>query len=373
MSRRPSIQRAISSKSLLSYPELVQRGGYVDEGEDKFAIGDAEMLIEYHNVPKKLLITGAIHGLLQFKFFPLLALILSCILSIMFLFSIFYWHASDVCGLGLTTFSEAWLFTFLAHTKASLAPSGENNRFWQGCASGGAALFVHLFVAQILTSVLLSSLAFNFQSISRRSISSFVTLTISQKARVSWNEGKVLFSLTVAERNEVSHRKVSDVCANVFVFDPISQCINNAAVNLVIGDVYLPQDVCFEIPKSVIFSNMELEQICPVCGKSCGDHLVKHVASMQDRQHSEALPLLEQAFNANFPDLSSQEAVGIIRRREVQFIVILEGSDPVTTDRVQVQKIYRNFDIISSEMFSANSVSICAKDACPEIDYKSFL
>jgi hypothetical protein len=376
--RRPSIRRTISSKSLLAYPDLAKRQTNIAE-EDSFSVGDAEMHIEYHNVPQRMLWTGAIHSLIQFNFFPLLALILACILLIIFLSAFMYWSVSDSCGLGIQSFQDAWLFSFLAHTKASLAGPRDDTRFWHGCRSGGMVLFLHLFAGQVLTSVLLSSLAFNFQSISRRSISSFITLTMSQKAKVSSDNGEVRLNLTVAERNEVTYRKVSNVVVHIFVFDPAHDSpVGNIAVNECVGDVFLPQDMSFEIPKSLLFSpKIDIPSFCDVCGKNCRNEqlLRQHVQSMQDRLHIEALSALDRSLS-EIPELTEQEAVSVLRARELQFIVILEGSDPVTTDRVQVQKIFRNYDIVSTEtdkIKPAPCVSIDPEDGCPVVDYESFL
>ena len=361
MSRRPSIRRTISSRSLtpqIPTPPL----------DDDFSIGDSEIHIEYHNVPKRLLVQGAIHTLIQFRFFPLLLVIISCILLIILFFSGIYFGISDSCSLALDSFPDAFLFAFLAHVKAALSPPEDHNRFWNGCFSGSVSLFFHLFVGHILSSVLLSSLAFNFQSISRRSISMFTTLSVSKSAGIQLKTpSQASLVISVVELNENASRKVSDVTANIFVFDPVDTRIRSVASNVQIGDVFLPQSIEVDVPMDLVLNELEsVVQSCPVCGKRAP--LNQHLQAAVDVKHREMLRQLKKQPSARLEVL---EVVNRLRRREVEFIVIIEGSDSVTTDRIQVQKIFRGFDIVGLKS-DFGVVTYDVKTHSPGVDYSTF-
>ena len=368
MSSKPSLRRNISSKSLL---QNYERPLSDPSPDDDYSVGDDELHIEYYNVPRRLLFQGAVHRLLQFKFFPLLLLIVSALLLLIGLAAGLYLSVSESCRLDLHSYKDAWLFAVLAHWKSVLGPAKPEARFWHGCASGSSALFFHLFVGNILASVLLSSLAFNFQSISRRSISMFTTLTMGRRARIgSCATGNFWLSISIVERNEANYRKVSNVVANVFLFDPAEGTVKTIAINERIGDVFLPQELRIEIP---FFAEKKIDRNCTICGKSCPD-LIKHLNSMTDVQHRRSLSNNVQLATADILLLSSADIVRSLRSRQVQFIVILEGSDPITTDRVQVQKIFRNFELVAEKMGDdALSVVSTEWDGSINIDYKSFL
>jgi len=372
MSRRPSLKRTISSKSLLGYAETATKRETELLSDDSFSLGDEELHIEYYNVPRRLLFQGALHTLLQFKFFPLLFLILSGLVLILALTAGIYYAASDSCGLDLHSYTDAWLFAVLTHWKTTLAPGNAEDPFWRGCISGSTALFFHLFVAHILASVLLSALAFNFQSISRRSISAFNTLTLGRKARIaSCPDGKIALSISVVERNETSKRKVSNVVANVFAFDPSEPAIRTIACNVAVGDVFLPQDIRVEIPG--FSGEKKSDQECSVCGKIFRN-ILKHLNGMIDAKHGELKRSLGKEESVDIMPLTEADIVRSLRSREIQFIVILEGSDPITTDRVQVQKIFRNTELVPDGGLSVEqSVVTTEPDGHIAVDYKSFL
>jgi hypothetical protein len=369
MSRRPSIRRELSSKSLLASPPLTARRTQDALSDDGYSVGDSELHIEYYNVPRRLLLQGTLHSLIQFRFFPLLLVIISTILLLVSIFAGLYLSVSEDCGLELSAYKDAFLFAMLANSKTVLGPADPTRRFWNGCVTGGTVFFFHLFCAQILTSVLLSSLAFNFQSISRRSISMFNTVTMGQRMRVSkefsGEEVKAFLNVSVVELNEASYRKVAKVTANVFMFDPADGSVKTIAVNQTIGEVFLPQNLQIELPSYVLDSSRPKSQECDVCGKDCEGKLRKHLQSMTDPKHKSVL--------SNFPILALPAVENIVkslRERQLQFIVVIEGSDPVTTDRVQVQKIYRSYEIVSDG--NDTSVSI-DDDNRLSVDYKTFL
>lgn len=376
--RQHSIKRTISSKSLAPpFEESI-----IVPTEDEYSMGDSEMHIEYHNVPKRLLIQGALHTLIQFRFFPLLAVILGGVILLIASFAGVYLAASNACGLDLNSYKDAWLFSMLVHFKSVLSPVKQQSRFWNGCPEGCTALFFHLFVGHILGSVLLSSLAFNFQSISRRSVSLFTTLTMNRTASVKLEDRSIssgpqaFLLLDVVELNEAAQRKVSDVKANVFVLDPTDSTIRNILCNKSMEAVFIPQQLKIPIPMDLVINNYTLAEknsSCSVCGKTLQNSLLaKHLSSCEDDSHASA----QKAFVAELkalPALRIDDVVGKLRRREVEFIVILEGCDPITTDRVQVQKIFRRTDIVPFLEKLNPIVSVDAKDSSPVVDYKIFL
>jgi hypothetical protein len=182
--------------------------------------------------------------------------------------------------------------------------------------------------------------------------------------------------LEVVELNEAAQRKVSDVKANVFVFDPTDSTIRNILCNKSMGAVFLPQQLKIPIPMDLVMNNCTLAEknsSCSVCGKSLrNSSLARHLSSCEDDSHASA----QKAFVAELealPALRIDDVVGKLRRREVEFIVILEGSDPITTDRIQVQKIFRKTDIVPFSEKINPIVSVDAKDSSPVVDYKVFL
>ena len=376
--RRPSIERTISSQSLK--PAAVSERKSDLNGDDGYSVGDDEFHIEYHNVPNRLVLYDSFHSLIQFEFVPLLFLIVALILAFVCIFALIYMGISDQCGLDIHNFNDAWLFALLVHFKSVLNPADEKSAFWNGCTDGMVSLFAQLFIGNILMSVLLSSLIFNFQSVSRRSKSLFSTLTMGQSVSVIVNESSnaAALSLPVVELNESDTRKVTNVVANVFVFDPNSISVKALASNVPLL-VTLPTQIDVQLPTALYHSNTRAslpkltdftDFSCEICGKQYGqrDRLVAHLSATEDEDHAELLQDLSASITAEH-QLGATEIVNRIRHRELEFIVIIEGTDPLTTDRIQIQKIFRKYNIVDRTGPCATS----EKDGLAEIDYRSYL
>jgi hypothetical protein len=345
MSLRSSIRRTISSQSLRTPQRILKPTSSVRD--DAFSVGDEEFHIEYVNVPSRMFWYDSFHSLIQFEFFPLLVLILSLILLLILFFAIVYLSISDECGLHLSNLSEAWLFALLVHFKTVLSSADPDAMFWHGCPSGIAGLFGQLFIGNILMSVLLSSLVFNFQSIARRNKSLFTTITMGQEIHIAASSKMDSFDmiLPVVEMNESEIRKVTGVVASVFVFDPVRSRTISLATNVPL-QVTVPTELRVEIPRSLYSETptTEISVECKVCGKECTDQssLILHANSLRDQEHEEFSQEVI-GWSQNDEKVNVSEVASRLRRDELEFIVIVEGSDPVTNDRIQVQKIYRNF------------------------------
>ena len=372
------VKRTISSTSLKAQPVM-------QVGDDMYSVGDNEFHIEYHNVPRKFLMFDTFHSLIQFQFFPLLVVILSLILLFIFIFAAIYLGVSDACGLELNSMSEAWLFALLVHLKSVLSSAKPGAQFWHGCAAGIPPLFSQLFIGNILMSVLLSSLVFNFQSISRRNKSLFTTITIGQNIGIAADENseenEFILTLPVVELNESETRKVTGVIANVFVFDPKQQSITALATNVPL-EVTVPADLTVSLPEWLYAPPTQLRtrqaatintKWCEVCGKSFGKkhQLQAHLWSNPDEEHQEVLKEFSMISQAVGEKASCAEVVNRVRRHQLEFIVIIEGSDPITSDRIQIQKIYRNFSIVDGSRKTSRGIN--EEDGVAEIDYRTYL
>ena len=363
---KSSMRRTISSISL-GRAEIVQ-STLIDGASDSCGVGDAELEIVYQRVPRKLLIYGSFYSLIQFRFFPFLALILSGIVAIIFTFAWFYLQIQAECGLHLNSFVDAWLFSVLAHFKAVLSSHEKEAIFWHGCPKGAAALFSQLFIGNILMSVLLSSLVFNFQSLSRRSISRFTTLTMGRRLMVDKTEAGIDLVLPLVELNEMHKRKVTGMKCHFYVFDPMTGGkVRSLAADVEIGEAPLPCDVRIALPTDLLTGESGRQSVasfdCPVCGKQAdsANLLRKHAEAQSDAEHGSLIPNLPAPLN-----FTVDETLGALRGRRLEFVVIAEGQDAVTTDRIQVQKIFRHFELVP--LVKQNVVS-----PGPAVDYSGFL
>lgn len=329
-------------------------------------MGDDELEVVYHNVPRRLLMYASLHGLIQFRFFPLLALIFFAIFSIIIFFALLYLRIQAECGLDLHSFVDAWLFSVLVHFKAVLSSSYPDAVFWHGCPVGVASLFSQLFIGNILMSVLLSSLVFNFQSLARRSISLFTTLTLGRRLTVtSQPDGDTHLTVCIVELNEMEKRKVTGIKLNLFAFDPQQGVVQSIATNVDVGEAPVPLDVDVLLPVDV--AGAQPYGDCQVCGQQCEtmQQLRMHMSAQSDKQHQTLIP-------NSPPRLSSEQIVQNLRKRGFEIIVIAEGQDAVTTDRIQVQKIYRNLEISSSQKPVSSAAHFVPIDGL-SVDYARFL
>ena len=354
-----------------------------------FAVGDSELVIEYVHVPRRLLATDLFYSLIQFRFFVLLFVILAILTLFLLLCAGIYFLVSPQCGLSVeASLNDAWLFAVLIHFKTCLSPHG-SGLFWNGCTEGIFALFTQLFVGNVLMSILLSSLVFNYQSISRRTRARFSAITLSRAACISVHASeKVFLSLEVTEIAATTAH-VSRAVANVFVLDPttvgpsegapgsmylgkekISSKITTAgsltclAHNLPLL-ITVPATLSVELP-SWLFSSDRRMDFCPVCGRAAEGEaaLVAHSRQFVDLEHIR----LREKLSKPKQELSASTIVRRVRKRELEFIVIVEGSDPLTTDRIQVQKIYRGFLLTETPLPESTR-----EGPEVEIDYTNFL
>lgn len=368
-SLRPTLKRTISSRSFKKQGSFY---GTTDINlDDNFSVGDDDLLIEYRKVPWRLWMYGIFHSLIEFQFFPLLAIIMTIILLIILLFAEIYLSISPQCGLDLYTLGDAWLFSVLVHFRSVFAPANPNNLFWNGCTEGILSIFAQLFIGNILMSILLSCLLFNFQSIARRSKSLFTTITMGQRlfANVDKN-GNAFLSFPVVELNESKNRKVTQVTVQVFMFDPFNDSgssIKTLASNIPLGTIEVPQEV------TVPLDSVSLET-CNVCGKSFDDKsaLIKHfeyfISPANPHIESYRRFKIEQN-NLGMRKLQNtqMDVLNRLWNQDLEFIIIVEGSDPVTTDRVQVQKIFKSRSILPAPR------GITYISSTGDIDYKHFL
>lgn len=362
---RPSFKRTISSRSLKK-----QVGSTNINLDDGFSIGGKDFSIEYRRVPWNLWIFGLFHSFIEFRFFPLLFIILSIIILIVFLFAEIYLSISPNCGLELNSLGDAWLFSVLIHFRTVFTPANPDNIFWNGCTEGIVSLYAQLFIGNILMSILLSTLLFNFQSISRRSNSLFNTITIGQRLYAGVNEEnqEPFISFPVVELNETDSRKVTGVSVQVFLFDPAAinsgKPVQTLASNIFLNTIETPQNVIVPL-LPVPDSNPD----CSVCGKSfrSKSSLIKHCRTQQDNQHiASYLALL--ALEKDRENRTQNDLLKQLWSQDLEFIVIVEASDPVTTDRVQVQRIFKSASIVPTQ---AQDVAYISPSAT--IDYKHFL
>ena len=91
--KKTVVKRTISSQSVQS-GRRSRLGPMVD---DEYSIGDNEFHIEYINVPAKLRIHDAFHSLFQFRFFPVLILIMAHMLLSILIYAGIYLNISDAC------------------------------------------------------------------------------------------------------------------------------------------------------------------------------------------------------------------------------------------------------------------------------------
>jgi hypothetical protein len=284
---------------------------------------------------------------------------MSVIILVIFLFAEIYYAISLQCGLDLESLSDAWLFSVLIHFRSVFAPADPNNLFWNGCTEGVVTLFAQLFVGNILMSVLLSSLLFNFQSISRRSKSLFTTITIGQRLSADVDENKEPYiSFPVVELNESEERKVTNVTVQVFLFDPSSsEGIKTLACNLALNSIETPQDVVVPLSGHAKVSD------CEICGKSFNSKsaLYKHLEACSDIPHISLLSKMKEH------SLDQSKLIRDLWSKDLEFIIVVEGADPITTDRVQVQRIFTSKSIVPA----SSRIPLISQSGT--IDYKHFL
>lgn len=372
------IKRQISSKSLnqlthsntlTSLEELMldlEEG--VDDDSQPFSISNfGEFFIEYQNVSRKIYFKDLFYSIIQFRFWILFLTIIFSILFFVFIFSLIYYAASPSCGLHLHENgyqADSFLYAILIQFRTVLEPHPEvHTPFWNGCSAGIAGLFFQLFGGNVLMSILTSSLIFSFQSISRRGKSgkfSLITLTQTATVKSSYQDTppsslpqsaiqikEHFFSFSAVDTNMSANLKINNCFATVYLFDPNSASMMTCLATRKPLMISLPDSVEIEIPKkyllpenhpAVIFE--EYRKCCQVCGKPIrkfNDYL-KHLWASDDTEHDIEYENLRDQLERD--QMIGVSALRQMIKRELQFIVIVDGSDPITGDRVQVQKIY---------------------------------
>jgi hypothetical protein len=161
------------------------------------------------------------------------------------------------------------------------------------------------------------------------------------------------------------------VTVQVFLFDPLNDAgssIKTLAPSISLGTIVVPQDVI------VPLDSVSLEA-CNVCGKSFDDKcaLIKHfenfITSAENPHFDSYRQFRIEQNNQGMRKLqdTQMDVLNRLWNQDLEFIIIVEGSDPVTTDRVQVQKIFKSRSILPAP----RGISYISSSA--DIDYKHFL
>ena len=371
-----SVNTLVHSNTLTSLEELMldlEEGVDDDDPQTNSGSNFGECFIEYQNVSRKLYFKDLFYSIIQFRFWILFVLIIFSILFFVFIFSLIYYAASPTCGLHLHENgyqADSFLYAILIQFRTVLEPHPEfNTPFWNGCSAGIAGLFFQLFGGNVLMSILTSSLIFSFQSISRRGKSGkFSLITLTQTATIrssdskdgsnytSANSGAIqipehFFTFSAVDTNMSSNLKINNCVATVYLFDPHYMASSSSLMTCVATRVpimiSLPNAVEVEIPKKYLFRENhpgvifeETRKCCQVCGKPIAkfNDYLKHLWASDDTEHDIEYENVRDQLDRD-PKNDILPFRQIIKR-ELQFIVIVDGSDPITGDRVQVQKIY---------------------------------
>jgi hypothetical protein len=391
------IKREISSKSL----NRLERAGTLTSLENIFADiddelddseiegggGGGELYIEYHNVSRRIFFKDLFYSIIQFRFWILFLIIIASICFFMFISSLVYYGVSDDCGLhihekGYT--AEAFLYAILIQFRIVMNPTPGTN-FWNGCVGGISGLFFQLFIGNILMSLLISSLVFSFQSISRRGRSTkFSQITLGQVGRVVAAGsfcGEISIPVADTNRSRTSDggkNKISNCSATVYVFDGSQSTVSCIASSIPLFPT-LPTELRFKIPSQYIFPKdhpaavFESDPSCRVCGKPCDDfgRYLCHLRACDDTQHDIEYENISESIAGN-DEITSAMMLKKISSKQLQFIVLVEGSDPITTDRLQVQKIYTPSQLVGEN--TPSSVRVVERGPSGEaiINYESF-
>ena len=361
-----TIKRTISSQSFKRLGVMDQTLKKVMEDileyDQKESCPDFE--ITYINVSRRVFFSDIFYSLIQFRFGLLFILIAAVLVIFICIFACVYYYISHDCGLHVDdSMNDAWMFAVLAHFKTCVGPSipdpqfGKplpDGTFWNGCTEGIFALFFQLFAGNILMSILLSSLVFNFQSISRRTQTQFNSLTLTKRVYVRQHADSAKFELNVAE-------VISDtlnVCAHVFLISSTS--IVSIANNVPLF-VKLPSVLYVDVPREYT-QDGPVYSFCTVCGKSAVN-MQAHCESFTDSHHLK----FAQSLSSN---KTVKQIITNLQSNNIALLVILEGTNPVTSDRIQVQKIYQQFS--QGDSVGKGPLGI-TDDGYPEIDYALFL
>ena len=416
------IKRQISSKSLSKLAQSntvtsletlmldLEEGFDTDDNEGMENISKNfknECFIEYENVSRKIFLRDLFYSIIQFRFWILFTIIFSTIIFFVFIFSLVYYAASPQCGLHLHENgykADSFLYAILIQFRTVLEPHPEfHTPFWNGCSAGVAGLFLQLFGGNVLMSILTSSLIFSFQSISRRGKSSkFSLITLSQSANISVRSDSsnsatrqvadYFFKIFACDTNMSSTLKIDRCTATVYVFSPPDDSSDDpsrssahpmiclaARQPLMIstpGQVEIEILKKFILPKnhpSVIFETGR--KSCQVCGKPIVNFntYLKHLRASDDTEHDiEYENYVEQLDRFNNIPNSPAVVIQKILQRGLQFIVIVEGSDPITGDRIQVQKIYTP-NLLVAETEEQNRLVSFSESKEAAIEYTLFL
>jgi len=390
-----SITKLAKSNTVTSLETLMldlEEGFDTDDDPQLSTSNFNECFIEYQNVSRKLYLRDLFYSVIQFRFWILFTIIFSTILFFVFIFSLVYYAASPQCGLHLHENgyrADSFLYAILIQFRTVLEPHPEfHTPFWNGCPAGIAGLFLQLFGGNVLFSILTSSLIFSFQSISRRGRSTkFSLITLTQSATISTREStnemvqipEYFFQIFGVDTNMSSTLKIDRCTGTVYVFDPESEqgmvCLGSQ-IKLMIS---LPGCLEIDIPKKYLLPSThpavkyeESTRSCPVCGKPIlgFNKLLKHLWASDDTQHDiEYENLIEQI--EKMKQLTTRtQVLKKIFQRGLQFIVIVEGLDPITGDRIQVQKIYTP-ETIRPQQEELVVLNEQTKEAA--IEYASFL
>jgi len=148
--------------------------------------------------------------------------------------------------------------------------------------------------------------------------------------------------------------KINNCFGTVYMFDPaVGDYSMEPSVKCILPSTplfaTLPGELKFEIPKRYLLPSdhpaVVFDGSCQVCGNPCRsfDVYLNHLQASDDTQHDIEYENISEQITASSGETLSLNGVNVIRKiaaRGLQFIVLVEGNDPITTDKIQVQKIY---------------------------------
>ncbi len=304
------------------------------------------------------------NNLIEYKFTWLLLITFGVILTFITIFSTLYLAVSDQCGLALRgrPYSEAWLFALMVYFRIALEPTkslADAKEFWNGCYTGFTILAFQALFTNLIMSIFISSLIFNFQSFTRRNRSQFNCITCSKFIEIDKNQ----LILKIVESSDFLNIKVFGLNYSIFLFRPDATGKPITCIRPPTGLINVSLPLSVECSFREVLNGGEISQIyCKICGES--------MASLS----------LHQSFhhpteNPSTPPVVGEEEMSIDQFLEkfgdCELIYIIEGNDPVTGDRVQVRKVYNRSQFIPSS--PAAGIVTLDDDFNAVIDYSKFL